>query len=87
MRFDRASGHIELHSDLSVVTALQQQIGNLLLPRAQANRLFLHLGSFPPEVSNPCCKGKFCPNPLLPAVSAVLAAKEVLSFDIVSKIS
>ena len=67
MRLDRAAGHFELCSDFRVVTALQQQFGDLLLPRAQTNRLFLHVniflrgeiitnaakGSFPQV---PCCK-------------------------------
>jgi hypothetical protein len=45
MRLDCAPGHLELRSDFRVVTALQQQLGNLLLPWAQANRLFLHVTS------------------------------------------
>jgi hypothetical protein len=34
MRFDGAPSHLELRSNFSIVTALQQQFGNLLLPRA-----------------------------------------------------
>jgi hypothetical protein len=66
VRLDRAPSHLELRSYLCVVTALQQQFRNLLLSRAQANRLFLHVstssgvyiiidaaqGSFP---QIPCC--------------------------------
>ena len=48
MRFDRTAGHFELLGNLRVVTALQQQLGNLLLPRPQANRPFLHA---PPPIS------------------------------------
>jgi hypothetical protein len=59
VRFDRASGHIELRSNFGIVTALQQQIGNLLFPRAQANRLFLHFGSFPPELVTHAAQGRF----------------------------
>ena len=87
MRFDRASGHIELCGNLGIVTALQQQVGNLLFPRAQANRLLLHFGSFPPELVNPRCTRKFPTNPLLQAPFAVLAAKEARNFGRVSKIS
>jgi len=45
VRLDCASGHFELRSNFRIVTALQQQLGNLLLPRAQANGLFLHVNS------------------------------------------
>jgi hypothetical protein len=46
VRLDRASGHFELRGNFGIVTALQQQLGNLLLPWAQANRLFLHVTFF-----------------------------------------
>jgi hypothetical protein len=42
----RTPGHFELLGDFSVVAALQQQLGNLLLPRPEANRPFPH--AFPP---------------------------------------
>jgi len=45
MRLDRAAGHFELRRNFRIVTALQQQLCNLLFPWAQANRLFLHLSS------------------------------------------
>jgi hypothetical protein len=45
VRLDRAPSHLELRSYLCVVTALQQQFRNLLLSRAQANRLFLHVST------------------------------------------
>jgi hypothetical protein len=34
MRFDGASSHFELRRDFGVVTTLQQQLGDLPLPRA-----------------------------------------------------
>jgi len=34
--------HVELLGDLAVVAALQQQIGDLLFPKAQLDGLFLH---------------------------------------------
>jgi hypothetical protein len=52
VRLDRASGHLELRGNFSIVTALQQQLGDLLFPRAQPNRLFLHVDSFPRVNSN-----------------------------------
>jgi hypothetical protein len=42
MGLDGAPGHLELLSDFCVVTALQQQIGDLLLAWAEPNRRFLH---------------------------------------------
>jgi hypothetical protein len=74
--FDRAPGHIELRGDFRIVTPLQQQIGNLLLSRAQTNRLFLHFGSFPPELVTRAAKGSVLTNPLLQAPFAVPATKE-----------
>jgi hypothetical protein len=87
VRLDRAPGHFEFRSDFPVVTALQQQFSDLLFPRAQADRLFLHVnfflrgeiitdaaqGSFP---QIPCCKR---PSPS--------STKEAQSFGWVSKIS
>jgi len=34
VRLDRAPGHFELRGNFRIVTALQQQLGNLLLPWA-----------------------------------------------------
>jgi hypothetical protein len=45
VRLDRTPSHLELRGNLCVITALQQQFRNLLLPWAQANRLFLHVGT------------------------------------------
>jgi len=45
MCFDGASGYFELSRDLRVVTALHQQIGNLLLSWTQPNGLFFHVSS------------------------------------------
>jgi len=42
MRLHSTASHLELACDLVIVAALQQQLGNLLLPRAQADRAFLH---------------------------------------------
>jgi hypothetical protein len=47
MGLDGAPGHVELFGNFRVVTALQQQICNLLLPPAKPNRHFLHRP--PPE--------------------------------------
>jgi hypothetical protein len=44
---DRASGHFQLRGNFLIITALQQQLGNLLFPWAQTNRLFLHVNSSP----------------------------------------
>jgi hypothetical protein len=44
---DRAPGHFQLRRNFPIVTALQQQLGNLLFPWAQTNRLFLHVNSSP----------------------------------------
>jgi hypothetical protein len=64
--------HVELHGNFAVVAALQQQIGNLLFPKAQLDGLFLHAnppgdkiithtvkGSF---AQIPCCKRPSPPN-------------------------
>jgi hypothetical protein len=87
VRFDGASGHIELRGNFAIVTALQQQIGNLLLPRAQADRLFLHFGSFPPELVTRAAKGSFLQIPYCERRRRLRAAKETPSFSRVSKIS
>ena len=67
MRLDRASGHFELRGNFRIVTALQQQLCNLLFSRAQANRLFLHLNSSPRN-NNPHGKQKFSTDRLLEAI-------------------
>jgi hypothetical protein len=73
VRLDRASGHMELGSNFRIITALQQQFGNLLLPWAQANRLFLHFrSSSRDEINNRRSPGiSFFTNPLLKAPFAV----------------
>lgn len=43
--FHRAASHLELSCDLVVVTALQQQLSDLLLARTQRNRILLHANS------------------------------------------
>lgn len=45
MGLHRTPGHFELFGNLGVVTALQQQIGDLLLPWTQLNRLIFHASS------------------------------------------
>jgi hypothetical protein len=47
---DGARRHFQFGSNFRVVTTLQQEIGYLLLPRAQANSLLLHRNY--PEVQN-----------------------------------
>ena len=42
MGFHRPLRHVELFRDLRIVATLEQQVGYLPLPRAQANQLFLH---------------------------------------------
>jgi len=41
----RTPGHLELPGNFRVVTALQQQIGDLLLPWTQPNWLVFHVSS------------------------------------------
>jgi hypothetical protein len=38
-------GHLKLPGDLGVVTALEQQFGNLLFPGTQSDRSFFHCSS------------------------------------------
>jgi hypothetical protein len=52
MRFHRTAGHFELLGNFCVVAALKQQLGDLLLARAQANRPFLHASPFSADYSN-----------------------------------
>lgn len=42
MRFDCALGYMQIVSDLRVVTALQKQLDNLLLPAPQLARVSFH---------------------------------------------
>jgi hypothetical protein len=42
MGLDRTPGHLQLFGNLRIVTALQQQIGDLLLPWTQPNGLVCH---------------------------------------------
>jgi len=42
MCFHRAPGHLELARNLTIVAALEQQVGNLPLPRTHPNRPFFH---------------------------------------------
>jgi len=42
MGLDGAPGHLELFGNFCVVTAFQQQVGDLLLPWTEPNRRFLH---------------------------------------------
>jgi hypothetical protein len=46
VRLYRSPRHFELDGYFRIVTALQQQLGDLLFPRAQANRLLLHASFF-----------------------------------------
>jgi hypothetical protein len=39
---DRSTRHFELFSDLRVVTALEQQLCNLLLSGSESNRFVVH---------------------------------------------
>jgi hypothetical protein len=52
---DGAPGHFQLFGNLGVVAALQQQFGNLLLPRSQAKILFPH--------ARPSGRGKYASVP------------------------
>lgn len=45
MGLDGAPGHFQLFSNFRIVTALQQQIGDLLLPWTQPNGLVCHASS------------------------------------------
>ncbi len=47
MRLNRALSHIQLFRDLRVVAPLEQQVGDLPLPRTQANQLILHNSTSP----------------------------------------
>ena len=40
--FNRSSGHVELGSDLRVITTLQKQVDDLLFSRTEPNSLLLH---------------------------------------------
>jgi hypothetical protein len=42
MGLNRASRHLQFAGNLGIVAALQQEIGDLLLPRTQANGFLLH---------------------------------------------
>jgi hypothetical protein len=42
MGFHRTPGHVELHGNLGVVTALQKQFDNLLFAWTEPNSLLLH---------------------------------------------
>jgi len=44
VRLHRAPGHLELSGNLRIVATLEQQLGNLLFPRTQPNRAFVHSG-------------------------------------------
>jgi hypothetical protein len=44
VRLHRAPGHLELSGNLRIVATLEQQFGNLLFPRTQPNRAFVHSG-------------------------------------------
>ena len=49
MGFDRSTRHLELLSDLRVVTALQQQFRYLLLSGSESNRFVVH---YNPKLDN-----------------------------------
>jgi len=53
MGLDGAPGHLELFGNFCVVTAFQQQVGDLLLPWTEPNRRFLHR---PPQIVLICPK-------------------------------
>jgi len=44
--FHGTAGHVQLFGNFRVVTALEQQLGDLLFPWAQLDKLFLHI--YPP---------------------------------------
>jgi hypothetical protein len=59
MCLDCTPGHLELGRNFCIVTALQQQFRNLLLSRAQANRLFLHVNFLRGKIITDAVKGVF----------------------------
>jgi hypothetical protein len=44
VRLHGAPGHFQLSGNFRIVATLQQQFGNLLFPRTQPNRAFVHFG-------------------------------------------
>jgi len=47
MCLDRTLSHIQLFRDFRVIAPLEQQVGDLPLPRTQANQLVLHKSTSP----------------------------------------
>ena len=57
MGFHGTAGHVELFGNLRVVTALEQQFGNLPFPWAQLDELFRHVYSPGNEIITRAVKG------------------------------
>jgi hypothetical protein len=63
MGFHGTPGHVELFGNFRIVTALEQQLGDLLFPRAQLDKLFRHIHSPGDEIITHAVKGSFAQIP------------------------
>lgn len=63
MSFHSTARHVELPGNFRVVTALQQQLGDLLFPKAQLDGLFLHVYLPGDDIITRAVKGSFAQIP------------------------